>query len=99
MMNCSVHDGWGIAPEKGLKGDAIEAADTTNMDTIAEKHSYRTLLAHGNAVGLNDGLMGNSEVGCILHQHASPMCRVTQLRPTGTSTSAQAALCGKILSG
>lgn len=58
-----VHDGWGISPEKGMKGDAIDAADTTNMDTIAEKHSYRTLFAHGNAVGLNDGLMGNSEVG------------------------------------
>ncbi|KAF8836494.1 cofactor-independent phosphoglycerate mutase [Paxillus ammoniavirescens] len=58
-----VHDGWGIAPEKGMKGDAIEAADTTNMDTIAEKYAYRTLSAHGNAVGLSDGLMGNSEVG------------------------------------
>ncbi|KIJ19546.1 phosphoglycerate mutase [Paxillus involutus ATCC 200175] len=58
-----VHDGWGISPEKGMKGDAIEAADTTNMDTIAEKNSYRTLSAHGNAVGLSDGLMGNSEVG------------------------------------
>ncbi|KDQ55721.1 hypothetical protein JAAARDRAFT_37145 [Jaapia argillacea MUCL 33604] len=58
-----VHDGWGIAPEKGMKGDAIDAADTTNMDTIAKTHSYRTLNAHGLAVGLNDGLMGNSEVG------------------------------------
>jgi 2,3-bisphosphoglycerate-independent phosphoglycerate mutase len=48
-----------------MKGDAIDAADTTNMDTIAEKHSSRTLFAHGNAVGLNDGLMGNSEVGCV----------------------------------
>ncbi|KAH7886543.1 cofactor-independent phosphoglycerate mutase [Phlebopus sp. FC_14] len=58
-----VHDGWGIAPQKGMKGDAIDAADTTNMDTIAQKHAYRTLYAHGNAVGLSDGLMGNSEVG------------------------------------
>ncbi|KAI0640322.1 cofactor-independent phosphoglycerate mutase [Trametes polyzona] len=58
-----VHDGWGIAPEKGMKGNAIEAADTTNMDTIAKEHSYRTLAAHGLAVGLSDGLMGNSEVG------------------------------------
>ena len=59
----SVHDGWGIAPEKGMKGDAIEAGNTTNMDTIAKDHSYRTLHAHGLAVGLSDGLMGNSEVG------------------------------------
>jgi 2,3-bisphosphoglycerate-independent phosphoglycerate mutase len=58
-----VHDGWGISPKKGTKGDAIDAADTTNMDTIAKDHAYRTLLAHGNAVGLSDGLMGNSEVG------------------------------------
>ncbi|TDL14549.1 cofactor-independent phosphoglycerate mutase [Rickenella mellea] len=58
-----VHDGWGIAPKKGMKGDAIEAGTTTNMDTIAKDHSYRTLEAHGLSVGLSDGLMGNSEVG------------------------------------
>lgn len=59
----SVHDGWGIAPEKGMKGDAIDAGDTTNMDTISKDHSARALAAHGIAVGLSDGLMGNSEVG------------------------------------
>ncbi|KAH9854492.1 cofactor-independent phosphoglycerate mutase [Lenzites betulinus] len=58
-----VHDGWGVAPEKNMKGDAISAGDTTNMDSIAKEHSYRTLAAHGLAVGLSDGLMGNSEVG------------------------------------
>jgi 2,3-bisphosphoglycerate-independent phosphoglycerate mutase len=58
-----VHDGWGVAPEKGLKGNAIEKGTTTNMDTIAKEHAYRTLAAHGIAVGLSDGLMGNSEVG------------------------------------
>ena len=46
-----------------MKGDAISAADTTNMDTIAKEHSFRTLHAHGLSVGLSDGLMGNSEVG------------------------------------
>ena len=46
-----------------MKGDAIEAGDTTNMDMIAKDHSYRTLAAHGLAVGLSDGLMGDSEVG------------------------------------
>ncbi len=61
----SVHDGWGIAPEKGMKGDAIDAADTTNMDSIAKDHSHRTIQAHGIAVGLSDGLMGNSEVGYV----------------------------------
>lgn len=59
----SVHDGWGIAPEKGTKGNAIEAGDTTNMDTIGKDHSHRTLSAHGTSVGLSEGLMGNSEVG------------------------------------
>jgi 2,3-bisphosphoglycerate-independent phosphoglycerate mutase len=62
----SVHDGWGIATEPGLEGNAIEAGDTSNMDTIAKDHSYRTLAAHGTAVGLSEGLMGNSEVGFVL---------------------------------
>ncbi|KAH6911298.1 phosphoglycerate mutase [Coprinopsis sp. MPI-PUGE-AT-0042] len=33
------------------------------MDTIAKEHSFRSIRAHGTAVGLNEGLMGNSEVG------------------------------------
>jgi 2,3-bisphosphoglycerate-independent phosphoglycerate mutase len=57
----SVHDGWGISEVE--KGNAIHAAVTKNMDTIAKDHSYRQLAAHGLAVGLSDGLMGNSEVG------------------------------------
>lgn len=48
-----------------MKGDAIDAADTTNMDSIAKDHSHRTLHAHGISVGLSDGLMGNSEVGWV----------------------------------
>ncbi|KAG6891622.1 hypothetical protein C0992_001307 [Termitomyces sp. T32_za158] len=58
-----VHDGWGVATVPGLEGNAIEAGNTTNMDTIAKDHSYRQLAAHGTAVGLSEGLMGNSEVG------------------------------------
>ncbi|THH28672.1 hypothetical protein EUX98_g5522 [Antrodiella citrinella] len=60
---CSVHDGWGIAEKEGIKGNAIDAGVTTNMDTLAKENSYRTLSAHGIAVGLSEGLMGNSEVG------------------------------------
>jgi len=56
-----VHDGWGVSEVE--KGNAILGGDTTNMDTIGKTHSYRTLQAHGLAVGLSDGLMGNSEVG------------------------------------
>jgi 2,3-bisphosphoglycerate-independent phosphoglycerate mutase len=60
-----VHDDWGIAPEQGLKGNVIEDGTTTNMDTMAKDHSHRTLAAHGTAVGLSEGLMGNSEVGAF----------------------------------
>lgn len=63
LNSCSVHDGWGIAPEEEIKGDAIRAADTKNMTTLAKEHAHRQLAAHGVAVGLSDGLMGNSEVG------------------------------------
>jgi len=35
------------------------------MDDLAARYSYRTLAAHGLAVGLSDGLMGNSEVGYV----------------------------------
>lgn len=68
----SVHDGWGVATEPGLEGNAIEAGTTTNMDTIAKDHSHRLLAAHGVAVGLSDGLMGNSEVGWVLVHFVFP---------------------------
>ncbi|TFK18630.1 BPG-independent [Coprinopsis marcescibilis] len=58
-----VHDGWGVAAHPGIDGNAIENAPTPNMDAIARDHSYRTLRASGTAVGLSEGLMGNSEVG------------------------------------
>ena len=35
------------------------------MDMIAKEHAYRKLAAHGVAVGLSEGLMGNSEVGSV----------------------------------
>jgi len=59
----SVHDGWGLAPEEGTEGNAIEAGNTTYMDKITNEHAATTLLASGTAVGLSEGLMGNSEVG------------------------------------
>lgn len=60
-----VHDGWGVAREGGLKGNAVEAAETPCMTSLAEDkaNAYGLLEAHGLAVGLVDGLMGNSEVG------------------------------------
>ncbi|KAI8874205.1 2,3-bisphosphoglycerate-independent phosphoglycerate mutase [Ramicandelaber brevisporus] len=69
-----VIDGWGIAPEDAPQpqGDAIKHANTPVMDAFAtlpkdpvsgHKFAYTTVAAHGNAVGLPAGLMGNSEVG------------------------------------
>lgn len=57
----SVHDGWGLSDVE--KGNAIFHGDTTHMDEIRDKHNFATLEAHGLAVGLKEGLMGNSEVG------------------------------------
>ncbi|KAF2144591.1 uncharacterized protein K452DRAFT_245569 [Aplosporella prunicola CBS 121167] len=64
-----VIDGWGIASEKSRKdGDAILAADTPVMDEFKRQGSevtqgYTELDASSLAVGLPEGLMGNSEVG------------------------------------
>jgi 2,3-bisphosphoglycerate-independent phosphoglycerate mutase len=57
----SVHDGWGLSSNE--KGNAIFHGDTTHMDAIRDKHNFVELEAHGLAVGLKEGLMGNSEVG------------------------------------
>jgi 2,3-bisphosphoglycerate-independent phosphoglycerate mutase len=65
-----------VAKEPGLKGNAIEAGSTVNMDTLANTFSYRTLAAHGLAVGLSDGLMGNSEVGYVTSSNSpAPLIR------------------------
>ncbi|KAI9361153.1 metalloenzyme [Zopfochytrium polystomum] len=60
-----VIDGWGIAPDtpEAAKGDAIRQAATPVMSKLAAEYPYTPLAAHGLAVGLPDGLMGNSEVG------------------------------------
>jgi 2,3-bisphosphoglycerate-independent phosphoglycerate mutase len=36
------------------------------MDAIRDKHNFVPLDAHGLAVGLKEGLMGNSEVGWVI---------------------------------
>ncbi|KAI5292311.1 hypothetical protein KEM52_006451 [Ascosphaera acerosa] len=60
-----VIDGWGIAgPESPASGNAIAAAATPNMDKYrAAAAGYTELAASSLAVGLPEGLMGNSEVG------------------------------------
>ena len=54
-------DGFGISP--GKKNNAVAAARTPRLDDYFATHSHTLLQASGNAVGLPDGQMGNSEVG------------------------------------
>lgn len=59
----SVHDGWGHSDVE--KGNAVLAGKTENMDKLGSEGHIRYIAAHGLNVGLNDGLMGNSEVGYV----------------------------------
>ena len=54
-------DGWGLAPDG--PGNAISLADTPVFDELWQKHPHTELTAKGEAVGLPEGQMGNSEVG------------------------------------
>lgn len=54
-------DGWGIAPAG--PGNAPSVADTPNLDRLFASCPNSRLTAHGRAVGLPEGYMGNSEVG------------------------------------
>ncbi len=56
-----VLDGWGLAPPG--PGNAVEQAETPFFDSLWERFPHTTLTACGEAVGLPDGQMGNSEVG------------------------------------
>lgn len=56
-----VLDGWGIAKDKSVS--AIDQAHTPFMDSLLKNSPNSTLVTHGNAVGLPEGQMGNSEVG------------------------------------
>ena len=54
-------DGFGLNP--GSSGNAIEAANTPNIDRLFAEFPNTALGASGLDVGLPDGQMGNSEVG------------------------------------
>lgn len=54
-------DGWGIREE--VPGNAIKLADPSYYDSLLAKYPNIALDASGEAVGLPDGQMGNSEVG------------------------------------
>ncbi|MDH7578162.1 MAG: 2,3-bisphosphoglycerate-independent phosphoglycerate mutase [Bacillota bacterium] len=54
-------DGWGCAGE--IRGNAVSLARIPNFLRLREKYPATTLVASGEAVGLPEGQMGNSEVG------------------------------------
>jgi 2,3-bisphosphoglycerate-independent phosphoglycerate mutase len=54
-------DGLGLNPEKF--GNAVAQAITPNLDRLMQEHPFTTLRTDGEAVGLPEGQMGNSEVG------------------------------------
>lgn len=56
-----IMDGFGL--EAAGEGNAISLADTPNLDALFASESSTRLAASGEAVGLPEGQMGNSEVG------------------------------------
>ena len=54
-------DGWGLG--KVASADAIKNAKTPFVSSLYKKYPNTTLITCGEAVGLPDGQMGNSEVG------------------------------------
>ncbi|HRD43503.1 MAG TPA: 2,3-bisphosphoglycerate-independent phosphoglycerate mutase [Ferruginibacter sp.] len=56
-----IMDGWGLGKVK--KSDAIQHAKVPFVNSLYSKYPNNTLVACGEAVGLPDGQMGNSEVG------------------------------------
>ncbi len=61
LVTLVILDGWGLAPAG--PGNAVELARTPVFDGLWEVFPHTTLRASGEAVGLPDGQMGNSEVG------------------------------------
>ena len=54
-------DGWGL--NSRAEGNAIAGADTPNMKSFVADYPNSRLESSGEAVGLPEGQMGNSEVG------------------------------------
>ncbi|MEM0993352.1 MAG: 2,3-bisphosphoglycerate-independent phosphoglycerate mutase [Bacteroidota bacterium] len=54
-------DGWGLGENPAA--DALQQADTPYFDALRKTYPNATLVTFGEAVGLPEGQMGNSEVG------------------------------------
>lgn len=61
MVTLCILDGFGVTEKK--LGNAVLAQGTPNLDKLKEEYSNTLIEASGEAVGLPDGQMGNSEVG------------------------------------
>src|SRR2546428_8263584 len=68
-----IMDGWGINPRK--EGNAIALARTPNIDRLEREWPHTAVKTSGEAVGLPEGQMVNSEVG---HQNIGAGKRVLQ---------------------
>ena len=56
-----IQDGWGVRKER--EGNAVELGATPNWHRYWNEYPHTLLAASGEAVGLPEGTMGNSEVG------------------------------------
>src|SRR5882762_7927495 len=56
-----IMDGWGLGKVKSA--DAIQNANTPFVSSLYKEYPNNILITCGEAVGLPDGQMGNSEVG------------------------------------
>ena len=56
-----IMDGWGLG--KDPASDAIRHARVPFVSSLYEQYPHTTLVTFGEAVGLPEGQMGNSEVG------------------------------------
>ncbi len=61
MVTLVILDGFGEKKEKF--GNAIKSQGTPNLDKLKKAYPHTTIAASGKAVGLPEGVMGNSEVG------------------------------------
>ncbi|MCF8024696.1 MAG: 2,3-bisphosphoglycerate-independent phosphoglycerate mutase [Desulfobacteraceae bacterium] len=67
-------DGWGIG--EAAPHNAIHVADTPFLDKIMAKYPHTQLKCTGEAVGLPEGIMGNSEVGHLNIGAGRVVCQV-----------------------
>lgn len=61
MVTLVIMDGLGI--NESSYGNAVKLQGTPNLKKLKSEYPYAEISASGKAVGLNEGQMGNSEVG------------------------------------